>query len=93
MQIGLTVFMVALAASWLEEKSHGTDNATVRVSPGRVRRRWLATSNSRQSILVLDACGSATGHATPMVTRDLTESFDMSLPCLEVRRSARAALQ
>ena len=90
MQIGLTVFMAALAASWSEEKSRGTDDATVRASPSRVGRRWLTTSNSRQSKLVLDVCGSATGHATPMVTRELTERFDMSLPCLEVRRSARA---
>jgi hypothetical protein len=66
MQIGLTAFMVALAASWSEEKSRGTDDATVRASPSRVGRRWLTTSNSRQSKLVLDACGSATGHATPM---------------------------
>jgi hypothetical protein len=73
MQIGLAPLMVALAAPWSEEKSHGTDDATVRVSPSRVGRRWLATSNSRQSIHVLDACGSATGHATPMVTRELTE--------------------
>jgi quercetin dioxygenase-like cupin family protein len=90
MQIGLAPFMVALAAPWSEEKSHGTDDATVRVSPSRVGRRWLATSNSRQSVHVLHACGSATGHAAPMVTRELTESFDMSLRCLEVRRSARA---
>ncbi len=77
MQIGLTAFMVALAASRSEEKGHGTDGATVCASPSRVGRRRLTTSNSRQSKLVLDACGSATGHATPMVTRDLTESFDM----------------
>jgi hypothetical protein len=61
MQIGPTAFMVALAASWLEEKSHGTDDATVRASSVRVGRRWLTISNSRQSKLVLDACGSATG--------------------------------
>jgi hypothetical protein len=82
MQIGLMAFMVAL--------SHGTDDATVRASLSRVGRRWLTTSNSRQSKRVLDACGSVTGHAMPMVARELTESFDMSLPCLEVRRSARA---
>jgi hypothetical protein len=35
MQIGLTAFMVALAASWSEEKGYGTDDATVRASPGR----------------------------------------------------------
>src|SRR5258708_39066234 len=79
-----------VGASWSEEKSHGTDDATVRASPVRVGGRWLTTSNGRQSKLVLDARGSATGHATPIVTREPTESFDMSLPCLEVRRSERA---
>jgi hypothetical protein len=29
MQIGLAPLMVALAAPWSEEKSHGTDDATV----------------------------------------------------------------
>src|SRR5260221_7428419 len=75
MQIGLTVLMAALAASWSEEKSRGTDDATVRASPSRVGRRWLTTSNSRQSKLVLDACGSATGHATPMITREANREF------------------
>jgi hypothetical protein len=78
MQIGLTAFVVALAASWSEEKSRGTDDATVPASPRKVGRRWLTISNSRQSKLVLNACGSATGHATPMVIREPTESFDMS---------------
>jgi hypothetical protein len=52
-----------------------------------VGRRWFTTSNRRQSRLILDACGSATGRvrqcdcaATPMVTRDPMESFDMSHP-------------
>jgi len=35
MQIGLTAFVVALAASKSEEKSHGIDDATVRASPSR----------------------------------------------------------
>jgi hypothetical protein len=35
MQIGLTAFVVALAASKSEEKSHGIDDVTVRASPSR----------------------------------------------------------
>jgi hypothetical protein len=50
MQIGLAPLMVALAAPWSEEKSHGTDDATVRVSPSRVGRRWLASSNRRDKL-------------------------------------------
>ena len=50
-------------------------------------RRWLTTSSRRQSKLVLDACGSATGHATPMVTREPMESFNMSHPMDQIDNS------
>ncbi|MDB5607139.1 MAG: hypothetical protein JWP25_4039 [Bradyrhizobium sp.] len=85
MQIGLMAFTVAL--------SQGTDDATVRASPSRVGRRWLTTSNSRQSKRVLDACGSVTGHAMPMVARELTESFDSLFPAWRSGEAPEPALQ
>jgi hypothetical protein len=86
MQIGLTAFVVALAASWSEEKSRGTDDATVRASPRKVGRRWLTISNSRQSKLVLNACGSATGHAT----NDHTRAMRVSICLFPAWRSGEA---
>src|ERR1700737_2325749 len=40
-----------------------------------------------------DACGRATGHATPMVIRELMENFDMSHPTDQIDNSRKKALQ
>src|SRR5258708_3458474 len=80
MQIGLTAFVVALAASKSEEKSHGIDDATVRASPSR---QDVAGSPHR-TVPNLNSFCNGNGYTRA------NEEFRYVSSLLGVRRSERA---
>ena len=92
MQIGLTAFVVALAASRSDEKSNGIDDATVHAGPSR---QDVAGSRHRTVRNLNSFCtrGSATGHATPIIIREPTESFDILFPAWRSGEAQEPMLQ